>query len=828
MVDFDLVSTSGEMLNVTNAVITDRIPVSPADVDLSSYSHLSDLPVMIPDTDAAGILIGQDNSDALLPLDVRRGAKGEPFAVKTMLGWSINGPARGHAGAKSSLFVCSSFSAPHVVEEVSGDAGMQMHLEKREMSREDAAVLRLWEDQCELVDGHFQLPIPWRPEVDLVNNEHLAISRLKSLQRSLVKREIFDRYDEEIGKLIQKGYAEPAPHLPQSDKVRYIPHHAVINPKKPGKLRVVFDCAAKTNGHSLNDNCFPGPDLLNRLIPVLIRFRSFAFACTADVEAMYYQVLIPEEQRDALRFLWFDTNGDITTLRMTRHLFGGVWCASSTTFALRKAAEHAHPSVVDVVNSSFYVDDCLHSASSPQALREQMLATKEMLANAGFKLTKFASNCEELMRALPPESPVTECDFLPDDFATRVLGVRWEVAPDSFSFSAPQIDRGDVTRRHMLSFVASVFDPLGLISPITVWGRVLLQRAAILKLGWDDPAPADLADAWDRWLCIVDQVSALVFPRCIQLSSDVCFELHHFSDASELAYGACSYIRSVDSSGCIRVSLLMSRAHVAPLKATTIPRLELQAAVLSVKNDVALREALAGQCQLLESHFWTDSQVVLKYIANQSRRFYTFVANRLSIIHAHTHVKQWFFIPGSENVADLITRGRNICEDDHRQLWSAGPGFLHSHKSHWEVRGFDTAFEPDGETKAAVLFTGTKSHPFHALIDHYSEWVRLLRAIAWLTRLAVMLLQIAKKAVVKSPENAMHCLTAREMNHAEVQLISYVQSCFFSRELERLQAGKNVPADSSIRALDPFVDDDGLLRVGGRLRCCLINSCLHS
>jgi hypothetical protein len=239
---------------------------------------------------------------------------------------------------------------------------------------------------------------------------------------------------------------------------------------------------------------------------------------------MYYQVLIPEEQRDALRFLWYDADGNNTTLRMTRHLFGGVWCASSTTFALRKAAEHADPSVVDVVNFSFYVDDCLHSASSPQALSEQMLATKETLADAGSKLTKFASNCGELMRALPPEDRVTECDFLPDDFATRVLGVRWEVASDLFYFSAPQTAReGDITRRYMLSFVASVFDPLGLISPITVWGRVLLQRAVMLKLGWDDPVPADLADAWDRWLCVVEQVSVLHFPRCIQLPSDVVF-----------------------------------------------------------------------------------------------------------------------------------------------------------------------------------------------------------------------------------------------------------------------------------------------------------------
>ena len=154
---------------------------------------------------------------------------------------------------------------------------------------------------------------------------------------------------------------------------------------------------------------------------VLVRFRLHAFACTADIKAMYYQVVIPEHQRDALRFLWVDDRGELVQDRMTRHLFGGGWCASSATFALRKAGDRAEPAISNVVDSAFYVDDFLLFAASPQEMTELVLKTKEALAQSGFNLTKFASNAEELLSSLPSEAK----SAVDPTSSSGVLGLKW-------------------------------------------------------------------------------------------------------------------------------------------------------------------------------------------------------------------------------------------------------------------------------------------------------------------------------------------------------------------------------------------------------------------
>ena len=142
--------------------------------------------------------------------------------------------------------------------------------------------------------------------------------------------------------------------------VWYLPHHAVTSAAKPGKVRVVFDCAASQGGISLNNQCYQGPDLNNKLIDVLLRFRQYKYAIMADVEAMYLQVRVPPKDRNALRFLW-DVNGQTRHFRMRSHLFGGVWCASSSTYALRRTVDDAGASqlVENTVKRGFYVDDML-------------------------------------------------------------------------------------------------------------------------------------------------------------------------------------------------------------------------------------------------------------------------------------------------------------------------------------------------------------------------------------------------------------------------------------------------------------------------------------
>ena len=263
--------------------------------------------------------------------------------------------------------------------------------------------------------------------MEIPNNVTMALKRLHNLKKNIDKRELYDRYDQEINKLLKEGYAEPVPEEQIEDKslrILYLPHHAVITPKKPGKVRVVFDCAAKFCGESLNDKCLQGPDLNGKLIDVLLRYRQYPYVVMADIEAMYYQVKIPEEQRNALRFLWYQ-EGELRHYRMTGHVFGGIWCASSSVYALQRVIRdfETSPLVQDTVLKSFYVDDCLRSVQDIQSAEEIVKECPAVLSKGGFNLTKFLVNVEEIQVSIPEEKRAKIEEDTLGRIVTKALGV---------------------------------------------------------------------------------------------------------------------------------------------------------------------------------------------------------------------------------------------------------------------------------------------------------------------------------------------------------------------------------------------------------------------
>ena len=202
---------------------------------------------------------------------------------------------------------------------------------------------------------------------------------------------------------------------------------------KPGKLRVVFDCAATQAGMSLNNQCLQGPDLNNKLLHVLLRFRQFQYAIMADVESMYHQVRIPLKDRNCLRFLW-DVNGQNQELRMTSHLFGGVWCAASSTYALRQTVVDFPSSqlVNDTVLHCFYVDDLLKSVRTYSEAVEVIQSTKELLKSGGFNLTKFVVSDTRLFDLIEETDRAKEVKVISPEMLSKALGIKWNVSDDAF------------------------------------------------------------------------------------------------------------------------------------------------------------------------------------------------------------------------------------------------------------------------------------------------------------------------------------------------------------------------------------------------------------
>ena len=253
-----------------------------------------------------------------------------------------------------------------------------------------------------------------------------------------------------------------------------------MNPKKPEKFRIVFDCAAEFNGTSLNKEVLKGPDFMNKLLGVLLRFRENRIAVMGDIEAMFLQVFVSEHHRDALRFLWWK-NGDPTqepeVFRMTAHLFGGVWCPSCASYALRCTAmdnkEDFSPEVIDAVLHNFYVDDCLLSVKDEESAQQLQEELSMLLKKGGFRLTKWISNSRKVIDAIDESERAKQLKSLDLDSSLpteRMLGIQWNAETDMFGLRI-QMQEPTNTRRGILAMMCSVYDPLGFVGPFVLLAK---------------------------------------------------------------------------------------------------------------------------------------------------------------------------------------------------------------------------------------------------------------------------------------------------------------------------------------------------------------------
>ncbi|XP_072178274.1 uncharacterized protein [Diadema setosum] len=850
--------STGNRLNLPHVYAKEQINVSRSHIvdvsDTERFPHLADVDVPKASPRDVMLLIGQDVPEALVPLDVRRGKAEDIYAVKTVLGWTVNGPVGNH---HSDQDVSSSF--------ISRDANLELQVERfwslestesladqsKCMSVNDRRALDVWDESIQKEDGHYQLSIPFKERPPkLADNMSVAERRLQSLGRRLRRDEdLHRRYTKAMTDLVEEGYAEKVAeeNAGSCDPVWYLPHHPVENPNKPGKTRIVFDCASTFLGRSLNDAVLQGPDLTNSLLGVLLRFRQEPIAVMGDIKAMFNQVRVPPDERDLLRFLWWP-EGDVEkqpeVYRMCVHLFGGTWCPSVCSFALRRTSEDQDaefsPEAVNVVKRNFYVDDCLVSVKEEDKAVQLVDELKRMLKGGGFNLTKWLSNSPKVMESVPVHDRAKEVEGLDLTYDAlpieRALGVKWNIELDTMTYGITPKHK-PCTRRGVLSEVCSVYDPYGFASPYVLNAKVILQELTAMKLDWDDPLPEKQRDSWLNWKRDLPLMEDFNISRCLKphdFGEVMEYQLHHFSDASERAYGVASYLRVTNQEGKVYCSLVMARTRLTPLKRVTIPRLELMAATLAVRVDSMLRREL--DFNLKESVFWSDSTIVLQYIKNVEKRFHTFVGNRIAVIHEGSEPKQWRYVDTRQNPADDVSRGMTAEQLMNSDRWVNGPIFLWSEEelwpgSHaWDDVSLDGDPEVKSKDKAGVYMSAEVegAASMSKLLEHYSSWHRLKKAVCWLRRYLKWLRgRFAHGTESISGESTSGNLTVEEMKEAEEKILQYVQSVNFPDEIFSLQADQNddarqgqsckyVKKISSIYKLDPRMIN-GLLRVGGRL-----------
>ena len=373
-----------------------------------------------------------------------------------------------------------------------------------------------------------------------------------------------------------------------------------------------------------------------------------------------------------------------------------------------------------------------------------------------------------------------------------------------------------LTKRVVLNWFSRLFDPLGLAAPYIMQAKCLFQELWKLGLQWDDEIPHEFQIQFMRWVDGLKALGQWRIPRNYTGTRwcDIkCLQLHGFGDASPKGYGACVYLRAEMTDGSYVSSLVIAKSKVAPLKQMTLPRLELLGALLCARLVRFVKEALmlSGEVQ---DRCWTDSMIVLSWIRSDPVRWKTFVSNRVSEIQTLVSVDRWSHCPGSENPADLLTRG--VCAEElvNSKLWLEGPQFLLQDLDVSEVCDELGDLDPvlTSESAGSALVTSHEVRERIFDVDRWGSLTKAIRVVAWVLR------YISNLKLTRVERQLTSDLTFEELKCARYQLILSVQQHEFAVEISALKEGRPIPKTSALARLTPFLGEDGLLRIQGRLQ----------
>ena len=705
---------------------------------INSYAHLEG--VKMEDKDPKPylpihLIFGASEYAAIKTTERPRvGRPCEPVAEKTKFGWTIMLPGRDIDHTNMLLTQTS-----HVDYEELCRLDM-MGLQDVPEHDQRAVYAEFREQLVRHPEGWYETGLPWKGgHPPLPNNKAGSLSRLAQLQPKLQHMGVEEKYAETIEQQKSEGIVETASEPPQG-KEFYIPHMPVVRmAAESSKLHIVYDASARANQNapSLNDCLYPGSPLQNHIWNILVRMRFHPVALTGDLKQAFLQVRIKGEERDALRFHWKShQEAEVETLRFTRALFG----LTSSPFLLGGVIEShldsweaRNPELIAELRRSLYVDDLVSGKPTVKEAQDMKHGAIEVFEDAKFTLHKWHSNVSALegseTRAENEETFAKQKLGTPRGGESSLLGLPWDKLEDQISVIFPK-NNAVRTKRGLLRNLATIYDPLSLVSPLTLKGKFIFRDVCISKVAWDAQLPEQIAKEWLRWEKILPQEVAV--PRSLTGHQEQIeeIELHVFGDASAKGVAAAVYSIVRQQSG-VNIGLVAAKARLAK-QGLTIPHLELVAAHMATNLIINVKQALEGM-PLTQLHGWLDSMVVLHWLKGGGQ-YKQFVANRVSKIQSYPEVS-WHHVPNEENPADLGSRGGQVT--DCKPCWS-GPVWLPS-KDAWPP-DIVTRASPETQVEAKVtkeLFA--RAEATNDLLDEILAKFTLTKAIrvsAWVTRFA--------------------------------------------------------------------------------------------
>ena len=650
-----------------------HLPTEPGDVDL---------------------VIGYDLKALMIPREVYEGADGEPIAVATRVAWMILPPRPPEVGDKDiteagrrrledrysrQLRTKKALQARRVVAELTGEdwcmleavwrwcngdpippagAGERDHAAELEAdfqqwcqadalgvaptSRcvctpkqiEEAEFITHVREHIVLVGQRVEVPLPWKPGYPqaLRNNRAHAAALQRALMEKVDKSGLTHAYEEEM-EVIVNQFSEPVPQGDRDqDQAWYLVHFPVQNRTK---LRVVWNAARKTHGQALNDGLYKGPSLLNSLGTVLSGFRGKTIGVVGDIRKMYNQVQLTARDRDYHRFIWRGEDR-----RWTRLVFGdrpAPDIAIATLQFLAGLAQDEWPEAACILREAAYMDDIIFAVDTQAQAVAAQAGVEKILAKGSFVVKEWVTNSVGGGQ----------------DDQVAVLGVVWSRAGDRLGVRPPLgLPSPPLTKRKILAWIATLWDPLGIVAPGTVQAKVRMQAMWDCGLSWDEPLAEDDETGWRKALGRYAECAAATVPRFMGPVGEGATSLNVFCDAGRDAFGTAAWWATGDG----RAFFVEAKTQVAPLKAQTVPRLELMALLLGART--AVRQAALVPRIPTSVVVWTDSKTARQWVAMASRRLKAFVAARVAEIHELRRERGFDVrrITTEENPADWLTK----------------------------------------------------------------------------------------------------------------------------------------------------------------------------
>ncbi|XP_058840681.1 uncharacterized protein LOC131696154 [Topomyia yanbarensis] len=754
-----------------------------------------------------------------------------PLLINSVFGWVVSGKT------SSDFVTYPALCNLAIIDD------LQNKIEKFWAIEEDtgSSHYSLEETQCEEIfqqtvtrgnEGRYTVRLPFKDgQIErLGENRKTALHRFRLLENRLSRNpDLGSQYQEFMTEYLRLGHMAPVPDdAHDSRSCYYLPHHPVVKDSSTTtKVCVVYDASCKTStGLSLNDILLVGPVIQEDLRSLIVRARLHPIILIADVEKMYRQIILHSDDTHFQRVFWRTSpTKPIETFELKTVTYGTASAPFLATRVLKQLAideAHKYPIAAKAVETDFYVDDLYSGAATVEEAIELRKQLDSLLSAGGFQLRKWASNNAAVLDGVSPENRAIQeqLDFDRDQ-TLKTLGLYWEPRSDclKYQIQLPLSHTARLTKRITLSYIAQIFDPLGLVGPVVVTAKTFMQTLWSLTdengyiWEWDRELPPHLHEQWVTYHSELSSLNQLRIDRFVLIQNAVKVELHMFSDASERAYGSCAYLRSVDINGNIKVALLTSRSKVAPLKKQSIPRLELCGALLSAE---LYGKIISSLRMAVDTYFWTDSTIVISWLQATPSTWTTFVANRVSKIQHATQNCTWRHISGHENPADILSRGCSAPELLTSMRWWNGPSWANSCTEKWPQQRLvnDAGGNIDLERRKPPI-TAASTSVSSSFIDEYcsrfSSYSRMIRVTTYLLRY-IKNLQLQREKRITS------WLTTDELKSAEYTLIRLVQQQCFSDEWKRLSKGEHVSGSSRLRWFHPLIpESDKVIRIGGRL-----------